>query len=134
MSAKPDLGNVFRPWDFGKLGITLDISVAQLVVPRPSISVVVSSNLIHVRKPVECIKDLTNTKMLINTNTMTTIVNFILNLWRIIPFRLGDHFSDNYLSLLLLIDHSYYTNNFLFFFNIILNYRLLLFSITLSTL
>ena len=33
----------------GSLGIVLDISVAQLVVPRPSRSVVVSSNFIHVR-------------------------------------------------------------------------------------
>ena len=48
-SAKSDLDNVLRQWNVGRLGIILDISVVQLVVLRPSRSVVVSSNLIHAR-------------------------------------------------------------------------------------
>ena len=46
-SGKHDLDNDLRQWNVGWLGIILDISVVQLVVFRPTKSVVVSSNLIH---------------------------------------------------------------------------------------
>ena len=52
----------WRQWNVGMLGIILDISVVQLVVPRPSRFVVVSSSLIHVMTtcviamPLKCLK------------------------------------------------------------------------------